>query len=94
MAKKKNIEVAPTVQQENPVVQTLKQEDLTDKEDVHTHYALGTFRSSKGGWFLAKIPYNPETGTVGKLEKVGEGEERIIVNERFKIAAIENKIVG
>lgn len=59
-----------------------------------THTALGTFRTPTGGWFLAKILFNPETGDVGELEKIGEGEDRIVVTERFKIAAIENKIVG
>lgn len=86
-------EVLDIKSEQEKKMNTLNQTDLTDQEDPLTHLALGTYRG-KGGWQLVKIAFNPETGTVGKLEKLGEPDDRIIVNERFKIAAIDNKIVG
>ncbi len=62
---------------------------------VFTDTAIGVFRDlKKGGWWLAKIRYNPETGEVGKLEKEHAGDERMIANERFKITAIKEKVVS
>lgn len=66
-----------------------KQEEIP----VYTDTALGVFRAAKGGWYLAKIRYNPETGEVGSVEKTFAGDEKALGTERFKIAAVNEKLI-
>lgn len=64
-----------------------------NKSPVFTDTALGIFRASKGGWFVAKIRYNPETGETSQIEKVHAGDEKGIAIERFKITAVFEKLI-
>lgn len=76
-------------------VQTDVKPDYKQEEvPVYTDTALGIFRSPGKGWFVAKIRYNPETEQVStKLEKIHAGDDRILANERFKVTAINEKVV-
>lgn len=71
----------------------MSDEAKVETKPFYSNVALGTFRSPNGAWRMVQIPYNPETNEVGPMEKVGEGEDKVIVQERFKIAAIKNNIV-
>jgi len=65
----------------------------TKAEPDYTSVALGIFRGNKG-WQACKIRYNGITGEVGKLEPVGEGGDKLSAIERFKILAVQEKVVA
>ena len=66
---------------------------VSTEEPVLTHPAVGTFRGP-GGWYIAKIMYNPLTGEAGKFEKIGTGDDRSTIIERFKIEVAKTDILG
>lgn len=59
---------------------------VTAKVVELNHVAYGLEKDKKTGrYHIVKIKYDFETGTVGSVEKVGEGDDRSIAIERFKI---------
>ena len=74
----------------------MKKDVETEQKPVElTHTAIGTFQNSSGKWVLARVGYNPDTGDTGKFEAV-ENEEgsREAINIRFRLEAVNNKLVG
>ncbi len=69
-----------------------KKEQVQPVAPVLPNVALGIFKD-KDGWKACKIRYNPATGETGKFEPVGHGNEKLIAIERFKILAVEEKLV-
>lgn len=73
-----------------------KKDQVNEEKSVElTHVAVGTFQNAAGKWVVAKVRYNPETGDTGQFEAL-ENEEgtREAVNIRFRIEAVNNKLVG
>lgn len=69
------------------------EEKAEEKQNELTHVALGTFQASDGKWYLARIKFNPSTGNVGDMEREETGESKALAIERFKIAAVKERIV-
>lgn len=57
-----------------------------------SHIALGTYQDSSGQTVLIKIPFNSAVGVVGEIETLLVGS-RSDVTDRFKIEAVNNKII-
>ena len=76
-----------------------KKMQVRDEEEVAsvvlTHVALGTFKDeSTGEWLVAKLKFNPETGSAEVVERIPAGPGRDFAIEKFKIVAVQEKVVG
>lgn len=61
---------------------------IEETQEVNlSHTALGVFKDSKSGeWILARIKYDPISGTVGEIEEE-IADLQMYAREKFKIAA-------
>lgn len=76
-----------------------KKMQVRDEEEVVapvlTHVALGTYKNeATGEWLVAKLMFDPETGTAELVERVPAGPGRDFAIEKFKIVAVQEKVVG
>jgi hypothetical protein len=71
------------IPQEEQVIKDV--ENVVEKELEFTHEAFGIFLGQDGMRYVAKVMYNPFTGETGKFQRIGPGDDRSSVNERFKI---------
>lgn len=54
-----------------------------------TEVALGLAKNNATGmWHVITIPYNPETGDVGKMEKSTNSDIKAIMFENYQIAVV------
>lgn len=49
--------------------------------------ALGIAKDSDGKWYVTKIPFDLVSGKSGTPERTGQGDDRMVAVERFKIEA-------
>jgi len=92
MAKmKKHVDEEKAVEMEQEVVQ---KEQPEAPVEILDSFALGVAKDNESGrWFVIKIPFNIKTGQTGSPIKLGEGDDRSICLERFRIEAA-NTLMG
>lgn len=92
----------PKKQIENEVKEVESEAALEVKEEVVqqaapielTSIALGVAKDDESGrWFVVKIPFDLKSGQTGTPSKLGEGDDRSICLERFRIEAA-NTLMG
>lgn len=67
---------------------------VIDTSVTYNDVAFGIVKDvSTGRWHTVKVPYDFKAGVSGKPEKIGEGDDRSIAIERFKIE-VANKLMG
>lgn len=49
--------------------------------------ALGIAKDSDGKWYVTKVPFDLVSGKSGTPERTGQGDDRMVAVERFKIEA-------
>lgn len=77
----------------NAAVAAPAQEVVQDEEEaILSHVALGTYQES-GNWYVATLNFDPKSGQAKVVghEKVGPAKQEAA--ERFKIAAVSQKVV-
>lgn len=64
-------------------------EKMEDQAREHNSVALGTFKNSKGEWYVVQIKYDGESGSLGEISMKLQGYSREEAVTRFKITAAE-----
>ena len=73
----------------------LKEVAVDEVKPSLTKVALGVYKDeATGEWMVAKLFFDPETGEAELAEKIAAGPGRDFAIEKFKIVAVQERIVG
>lgn len=75
------------VVEEIPVPSEVVEEPIAVKAIELNSVALGIAKDSTGRWFIVKVPFNLIEKVAGVPEASGQGDDRMVAVERFKIEA-------